>query len=458
VIVSLIFAVLDHAVNSAQIATTHLPDYFLMLYPGGTHYVRFCRASIALSITTMSLARLFTNACAPAQPVLTDLLENREILALFRTCHQIRNGGLFGFVFNTNRFLATFFDSPKAFRELQGQHGIMIIDQSAWSFLARKPDPTLSESGHQGKVLMLAIEAGPNFDALRNFLLQDGYVHQHPITQRLPSRLEGAAICLYWHYTTRKFVLIHTTTYTPLYYILQEPLTCCMCFITWSKAYSLFPNATFILKEAYTTKSVNQMHRSSLTLRAWSPTNITIKPLSLRDHRILPDPHGRRHETHTMMYTDGHVEVLDITNRYVKDSHSWMVPLDINGLPSPASPDYPIDFAGLRTLANFELMARLAIGVELVRSIALHHEYIIATGISHHNQPTVSVLRRSAEQQRYAAIAVEQVYATDANERPQYYQQLVFQMEASIGWCWRTYGHGRGQGGGYIMMTRCWRS
>jgi hypothetical protein len=189
------------------------------------------------------------------------------------------------------------------------------------------------------------------------------------------------------------------------------------------------PFATFILKEVYTTKRVIHRHRSSLTLRAWSHTNLKIKPLSLRDHHLLPDPHKRR-VTQTLVGDCRSprlsFEEMEITDHYVCDSRSWIVLLKDLQSPPPTDPEYLIDFAGFRALANYGLRPRLAIGVELVRIIALEHKYIIATNSSHHNQPAVPYLVRSAEQQRYASIAVEQIYATAATQRPLNYQQLMF--------------------------------
>ncbi|KAI4676399.1 uncharacterized protein J4E88_007315 [Alternaria novae-zelandiae] len=172
----------------------------------------------------------------PAQDSVLRHLDIGDIIALSRTTKAFSDyvGLVERTQFNINEKLKLFVRDPNAFRSLQAKHNILISGSFALSFMLRRPLSFSLFDGPTNMLYRLLVEKGPHAEALRSFLENEGYrvignpITDHPVFERDTD--EG-----------RQTVYIHETEYTPLSKIKTSDVTCDVNFITWNKAYSVFP-------------------------------------------------------------------------------------------------------------------------------------------------------------------------------------------------------------------------
>jgi hypothetical protein len=150
-----------------------------------------------------------------------------------------------------------------------------------------------------------------------------------------------------------------------------------MCFITWEKAYCLFPDITFVKHEAYTTLRTHNLRGGPALLRTWRVANLKTVPVPLQEHRESLKILAERNALSRSVWGNTSETSIYAQERYVGGSQSWIVPLDTSGIIPAARPSYLTNYAGFRVSPQFTTLPHYAVCTSLVRSVALEHQYII---------------------------------------------------------------------------------
>ncbi|KAI4934814.1 hypothetical protein J4E85_002674 [Alternaria conjuncta] len=311
--------------------------------------------------------------------------------------------------FNINEKLKVFVTSPNAFRSLQAKHNILISGSFAFGFMLRIPLNFRMFDIPTTMLDRLLVERGPHAEALRSFLENEGYrvkdssIPNHPFMER-----DTAKGC--------QTVYIRETEYTPLFVILNSILTCDVNFITWNKAYSVFPDHTFILKQGHLLMDIKHWKHLPQELAKWMRVGIDIAPCSLPDALL---PHAKTDSTSTLL-----------GNRLVGDKRSWVVSLNTDRIEPSPFPDLPIDYAGFEVtrFLNDETETLLdspspqfnhyTIEMTVVESFALRYQYIFAD-------------KAYPEQHHFRGRTIVQLYALGAARRPSGFAQIFAQTNHS---------------------------
>ncbi|KAI0083368.1 hypothetical protein BDY19DRAFT_910652 [Irpex rosettiformis] len=265
-----------------------------------------------------------------------------SILRLARTCKAAHAAmrDYFPRAFNINKHLSHFFDDPLAFRSLQAQTNTLISGSSALqffdrsiyqgsdlnlyvSFLYRKEigrwlvadgyeyvpsdedvdddneDPDFEEDSDENRLHHL--------DWVRERLIQ-GFAKEFSFQKRPSSKTKEAL-----------HVRLTVVTSCPMEVIFWFHSTAVLNVISWDRAYSLYPRATF------------EHRKSVLLLEERSYLTDIIEKYSNRGFEFV----------HTLdLPTLKSDPALDSTPRWIGDGHSWILDLPTNGitLPPPISP------------------------------------------------------------------------------------------------------------------------
>ena len=207
---------------------------------------------------------------------------------------------------------------------------------------------------------------------------------------------------------------IHETEYTPLSKIKSSDVTCDVNFITWNKAYSVFPYHTFILEQGYLLTDIKHWKNTPEALARWTRVGIDIAPFSLQD--ALPQ-RPRTDSTSTLL-----------GNRLVGDQRSWVVPLNTDRVEPSPFPDLLIDYAGFEVTRFLKDKTETlldpssppfnhyTIEMTVVKSFALRHQYVSAD-------------TAYPEQHRFRDRAIVQLYALNAARRPSGFAQILAQTD-----------------------------
>ena len=127
---------------------------------------------------------------------------------------------------------------------------------------------------------------------------------------------------------SQKKIQIITTEVPPLYCIPHFPSTIVMNFITWNKAYSLYPWTTFVLRTGVVTVRVGQSESRCL------------KKYREYHKRVWPYVPGVDESPKNPVRNE----------RCVTDTFSCVVPLNTSGVAKPATPDYAIELSSWQRL------------------------------------------------------------------------------------------------------------
>ncbi|CAJ2501734.1 Uu.00g045870.m01.CDS01 [Anthostomella pinea] len=243
-----------------------------------------------------------------------------------------------------NAKLAQLFDKPIAFRAKLAQCNALIAGSFALQFFERVH---WAESD-----LDIEVQVGANLDAMHDFLINEaGYQFSlnnkergslakpqdtaRPVTEYVYTGTGGK-------YGTRDVVECRTyyqergTTIVKAQLIATKDIpvqgilrcyytTCIVNFITWNKAYSLFPIATFVDHETIPLKRLNNQEKryhEKYRPRGWT---MKASPPQVLETGFVT----------TVRASSG--------QRRVGDRHTWAIPLDTAGVTPAPTPDYVIE-------------------------------------------------------------------------------------------------------------------
>jgi hypothetical protein len=128
-------------------------------------------------------------------------------------------------------------------------------------------------------------------------------------------------------------VAVTRTAHTPLYHILLDHsfTTCSMQLITWGKVYSIFPAATFIRREGFTTQLMGNNPDQRPHTNKWRILGFTVLPIHLHD--AMANVYDQAADT-------GNKRSMTLNGRRIGDQHSWIVPLDASDIQAESHPSY----------------------------------------------------------------------------------------------------------------------
>ncbi|KAI4673124.1 uncharacterized protein J4E78_001631 [Alternaria triticimaculans] len=195
----------------------------------------------------MDLSHLLSSSLAPVQETLISFLGPKDFATLAEVSTSVRtalSGGLPSCYQNIETKLKTFFEDPKAFRQVQANTGAIIGGDFARKFIANELQTPVQELyiyTQYSEVKPLDLRA-PIFD----FLEQERWIADEynktglGVFRKPQAEYDGLTICVLDSRDSPLCKLLHAAS-----------STASLNFVTWNRAYSLFPQTTFIDKQCY---------------------------------------------------------------------------------------------------------------------------------------------------------------------------------------------------------------
>ncbi|KZT22872.1 hypothetical protein NEOLEDRAFT_1070661 [Neolentinus lepideus HHB14362 ss-1] len=247
-----------------------------------------------------------------------------SICNLAKTCHHYRKAitAQVPELWNINKHLRRWFLDPIAFRNLQARTATLISGSSALQFLDRTvyDDSDLDIyvfSEHLREVCQWIMSQGyvyaPKHQQNHSFQVA---VTQDPTTVKLLYRMRGVRnIIDLQHPVNGQKVQVIAAEKTPIEIILHFHSTCVMNVISFEKAYSLYPTATFeqrrsliLASDGPSQEPAQQKYRE----RGWT----LLAGISSQERWD-----GRR--------------AMSTTPRWIEDRFAWVIPLDLTNVVQP---------------------------------------------------------------------------------------------------------------------------
>ncbi|KAI1098501.1 hypothetical protein F4804DRAFT_350322 [Jackrogersella minutella] len=295
----------------------------------------------------------------PARHRFMPLLSTKDIIRLCQTSWTIRRA-IMDNEWDINTKLERFIRYPYQFRSQLGRSDAFISGSFALQFFERIAYP---ESD-----LDILVQDSESLESLSEFITT---VEGYKMTRDESPYKDAQSIYIrtvqtYMYQATRddkidgkktgqskvQFIVTHDI---PLLTALRHfYTTALMNFITWNKAYSIFPRATFLSHETMPLKPVNdyfgELHRK-YSKRGWK---MRTQPLDCDMTTKRTDPFGRR------------------TNRRIGDDDTWVLRLDMVGIEQPSKPDYVLEYCGFQVSAVTSPEVR----AQVFKSPSLKYRYI----------------------------------------------------------------------------------
>lgn len=154
-------------------------------------------------------------------------------------------------------------------------------------------------------------------------------------------------------------IWVSVTAGIPLLAVLKGSVTSCQAnFITWNKAYAMFPRSTFIDYKTYPlTGSATDDHgkfaasRAHLRQMGWARGTWPHPSTSWSNFKHPIDHQDS--ETKSTRHL-----VWPVLHRRVGDRKSWVVPLDTERIQPPQTPDWVLESGGFSVWLPHEAMLR----------------------------------------------------------------------------------------------------
>ncbi|KAI5816259.1 hypothetical protein BZA77DRAFT_61520 [Pyronema omphalodes] len=290
------------------------------------------------------LERVFNS---PVAGRLAQYLDIADLISLSRASTRMYSAfkAIQNAQWNINNFLSAYFTNPKAFRSILGECDAFISGSAALQFFDRvrwsdsdldiyvaEPNRRSEQSAIKTLGMYLKDKEGykftptsrqhPDFDLhgsekAKEFALSQP-LDQEPLDYSIfDSGIAGVYTFIRKSARKERKVQIISTTGLPLQCVLRFHSTVVQNVITWNKAYALFPTATFIDRVTLVTAPKREQEQKALDkyqARGWS---------------VVEYPGASFHK-----------------DRYVRDSYTWMIPFDTEGVTKPEKPDYVIEISG----------------------------------------------------------------------------------------------------------------
>ncbi|KAI1638414.1 hypothetical protein F4809DRAFT_599895 [Biscogniauxia mediterranea] len=288
----------------------------------------------------------------PIRERIVRCLDTRDALHLCETSWAMRHD-IKANEWDINVKLGRFVKDPVGFRSQLGRSDALISGSFALQFFERVvwPEADLDIMVQDGESLdglakLLIEKEGYEMVGERNFSEDDdevlGYrTGDFPDMKKTQTYMYRKKYSIAWkesNDTGRKVQLIATYG-PPVQAILRGYYTTALVnFISWNKAYSIFPRSTFLSHETVPLKVMDEYFgtlHSKYSRRGWRmrTESVMVEGLS------LPDPLG---------------SLAKKGNRRVGDRDTWIIKLDTSSVAKPPKPDFVLEYscfqiAGLQT-------------------------------------------------------------------------------------------------------------
>ncbi|KAF2124561.1 hypothetical protein P153DRAFT_435283 [Dothidotthia symphoricarpi CBS 119687] len=357
----------------------------------------------------------------PMHSLITSYLDIIDIFRLSRVCKQTSDiySDIQKTQWNINAQLRSYFKDVDAFRTLQGKTGTLIGGRFAFCFFRRL---------RKDNVLRLFVQAGENAEAIYDFLERERYsiisdkvsqdaennsgLNRFSILQKPATQNHGPVL-----------LSVSQTIETPLDAVLRNMLcTSQGCFLSWNKAYCLFPIATFTNQESYLMTPLRNDTATNTTL-----TRAVLQTEAQYGLKIKPPiwhPNANPSPDHTELGP----------YRCIGDKHTWTMHLDTTHIPAPQTPDLVLDMASFCITKTKEdsLATYLTLDYSLKKSCVLRYTYI--TAVNTETWHGVNGWHGMTGEAAYAVLKVQgkldettlmQLALLEPNERPTEYAAIV---------------------------------
>ncbi|OTA84410.1 hypothetical protein M434DRAFT_36467 [Hypoxylon sp. CO27-5] len=282
----------------------------------------------------------------PSREGIMHYLDTKDVLNLARASTAIRHNIMDNY-WNINSKLARFIRDPTRFRSQLGHSDALISGSFALQFFERT---TWLDSD-----LDIVVQDGKNLEGLAKFLTAvEGYKmteEQGPYKPTQDAYIKEVQTFMYsmkgnanmdGNKSAKSKIQLTVTHCTPLLAILRTYYTTAVInFISWNKAYSLFPRATFLYHETMPLKPVNehfgQLH-TKYSERGW---RMRTQPITYDLFPGRKSPFGNK------------------ANRRVGDEDTRKIKLDTTFVDRPSKPDFVLE-----------------ISAEVFKSPSLRYEYV----------------------------------------------------------------------------------
>ncbi|KAI1322604.1 hypothetical protein F5Y16DRAFT_386197 [Xylariaceae sp. FL0255] len=268
----------------------------------------------------------------PANHALTSMLDTKDKLSVMQTSSAYRQG-MKNTVWNINKRLLRFFENPLTFRSQLGKCDALISGSFALQFF----EGVLWKESD----LDIFVESGNNTEAMEKYLLEVAYTHtgswSRPDHDRMEeySNIKGIVECRTYHDSNPNGygakVQIISTKESPVRAILEGFYTTCIVnFITWNKAYSLFPKATFLIHQTIplvdTSIYLGKLY-TKYSKRGWP---------------MWTHPLGQ--ESYSKLFANNG-EAESNRERRIGDSTTWIMKLDTTSVARLEKPDSVLEYS-----------------------------------------------------------------------------------------------------------------
>ncbi|KAI1304365.1 hypothetical protein F5Y03DRAFT_406974 [Xylaria venustula] len=312
----------------------------------------------------------------PIQSRIMRDLDTRSILTLCRVSSGLRVD-IYADTWDINKKLERFFHNPRAFRTELGRAQALISGSFALQFFANRfwPESDLDINVHVdagverlGRYLVEA--EGYEFNRTRDFDNDYEELMHTANIDKILTFTKSAGGGGSSSSPVRKVQLI-TTRHHPVKTILGSYYTSCiMNFISWNKAYCIFPRATLLFNETVPLKYPNdynvELHKK-YSRRGWRQRTRAID-LGRSDGPGTRRKFPPRDTSPLGVYLDG--------DRRIGGSDTWTMRLGTVGIERPEHPDSVLEYSSFSVNPGSHHKMRMAsIQVGAFRSPSLRYEY-----------------------------------------------------------------------------------
>jgi hypothetical protein len=360
---------------------------------------------------SITLLDILSRRFGPVQQTILGYLDASDEAHLRGVCKQL-------FTFSPgyrdwDHILGKFFSSPTKFRSFQAQCNGIVSGNVVLDFFARTKNFILSDP-----VLILSVPYDSSSDP-ESYLEREGYkpVAKDTETYKKYSRYHYRIWEVYEHPDRstsgeNRVKVLHVDSYhsgvASAFKDAALKFTACHNFVTWNKAYSLFPYVTFVEQKGYFTREVTRAAMESGM--GHQLDQIAAAGYDIRDVAWYPEQTDRI-----------------VRRRRFGDKHSWIIDLPTNGVIASSLPDGAIasstfyiklyDNGSLQNLGGTYYTAQTCPNALI--SPVLRHIYMLRYEEGSKYRKQLDFLK-----QRLQASTVIELFKLDEADRPPRYPEI----------------------------------
>ncbi|KAI3336855.1 hypothetical protein HD806DRAFT_474993 [Xylariaceae sp. AK1471] len=343
--------------------------------------------------TTSENSHLTLRSLLGQYPIQTCIFRNLDMKSILNLCQTSRHmrTDIRAYLWDIDEKLERFFVNPRAFRTELGRADALIAGSFALQFFANKfwpesdLDISLREGGNVNRFGQYLVEA-EGYELATTHEINTFDYHE-PLTGE---RIRGSQPLLISRVLTyikprdggdsslstgeKCKVQLIATYGQPVRAILNRYYTSCIVnFISWNKAYCIFPRATLLFHETVSLMEPvdrNVELHNKYSRRGWRLR--TSPAFFRRDH---PEPQRKKRRLQDRLFPLGRVGLGD---RRVGGADTWTMTLSTAGVTRPTQPDSVLEYSSFQVYSTGEQSqdgSGARIWSSVFRSHSLRYEY-----------------------------------------------------------------------------------